>query len=287
MGFALLMHEETYAVRRLNISWMFISSILIHTLFSLVIFLYVPNFTAKKSKLQEYQVSLVPLEFLEIGQKTLSVPIPDSIPEKTAPIQTEPPVLKNAEVSMEIPKNNVSAVKPAPLTPAKFFTEPVAPKHDSVETLSPSVEKPSLEKEVPPEVPVPEAFNPEKTGISAKALIGGAGGGSGKAANGQGFVYPYYLSNIEHKISTQWSPPRTTSVGKKTRASNVAIVGFLIQQDGRIDSKSIVVEKSSGNAFFDMAALRAIHNANPMPPLPKGISDALRVHFTFAVSLDS
>jgi len=285
MGFALLMNEETYAVRRLNISWMFISSILIHTLFPLAIFLYVPNFTAKKSKLQEYQVSLVPPEFLELGRKTLSVPIPDSIPEKTVPIQTEPPVLKNAEVNMEIPKNNVPAVKPAPRTPAKFFTEPVAPKHDSVETLPPSVEMPPLEKEVPPEVPV--ALNPEKNGISAKASIGGAGGGSGNAANGNGFGYPYYLSNIEHKISTQWSPPRTTLVGKKTRASNVAIVGFLIQQDGRIDSKSIVVEKSSGNAFFDMAALRAIHNANPMPPIPKGISDALRVHFTFAVSLDS
>jgi protein TonB len=265
---------------------MFISSIFIHALFFWGAFLYAPHFAAKNLKIQDYQVSLISPKLLNIEHKQPAGPV--SLPE-SAPTPPPAPVVKNAEVGMEIAKKAVPIKAPPPLPPAKFFPDPVIPKIDSAVTIPPPMEVQSVSKSnggkpIPPESSASE-LSPEKNGISATAGIEGAGNGQGAAPNGSGFGYPYYLSNIEHKIAQQWAPPRATISAKRERA--IAVIGFLIKQDGRIDTQSIVVEKSSGNAFFDMAALRAINNANPMPPLPKGISDNLKVHFTFAVSLDS
>lgn len=272
--------------QRMNLSWMFISSIFIHALFFWSAFLYAPHFAPEKLKLQDYHVSLISPNFLDIERTQPSghVSLPESAPTPPPPA----PVVKNAEVDMEIPKNAVP-IKTPQLTPAKFFPEPVIPKMDTAVKIPPpmevqSVSKSNEAKPIPPESSASEP-SPEKNGINATAGIGGAGKGEGAVTNSSGFGYPYYLSNIEHKIAKQWAPPRATISAK--RGQVIAIIGFVIKQDGRIDTQSIVVEKSSGNAFFDMAALRAINNANPMPPLPKGISDNLRVHFTFAVSLDS
>jgi TonB family protein len=42
------------------------------------------------------------------------------------------------------------------------------------------------------------------------------------------------------------------------------------------------IEKSSGYAFFDQTALRALLSATPLPPLPAGYTDQyLGVHFGF------
>ncbi len=266
--------------QRMNLSWMFISSIFIHALFFWVVFLYAPRFAPEKIKLQDYHVSLISPKFIDIADKQPSAPV--SLPE-SAPTPPPAPVVKNAEVAMEIPKNAVPIKAPPPLPPAKFFPDPVIPKIDTAVKISPpmevqSVSKPNGEKPISPESAASD-LSPGKNEISAMARTGVTGKGEGAVPNGSGFGYPYYLSNIEHKIAQQWAPPRTTISGKRERT--MAVIGFLIKQDGRIDIQSIVVEKSSGNAFFDMAALRAINNANPMPPLPKGISDDLKVHFTF------
>jgi TonB family protein len=53
-----------------------------------------------------------------------------------------------------------------------------------------------------------------------------------------------------------------------------------IQRDGTIAVPRI--EQSSGSSFYDRAALRAISEASPFPPLPADWSKpALRVLFNF------
>ena len=53
-----------------------------------------------------------------------------------------------------------------------------------------------------------------------------------------------------------------------------------IQRDGSIAAPRI--ETSSGSTFYDRAALRAISEASPFPPLPADWSKpALRVLFNF------
>ncbi len=278
--------------RRINLSWMVISSISLHILFFWCVFLYAPRLVQDKLPLQDYHVSLISPKFLDMGRKEPSGPVSAPVPEVQPASPVPPPVMKNAEVDMEIPKKAVPIKAPPPLPPAKFFPDPVMPKLDTAIKTPPPMEVQSAsklneEKPVSPELVAPaNTLSPEKNGITATASIGSSGSGVGTAPTGSGFGYPYYLSNIEHKIATNWAPPRTTLATKKQERA-MAVIGFVIKQDGRIDIKSILVEKSSGNAFFDMAALRAIHNANPMPPLPKGISDDLKVHFSFAVSLDS
>jgi len=64
------------------------------------------------------------------------------------------------------------------------------------------------------------------------------------------------------------------------------VVGFVLSANGRIENPRI--ERSSGNAFFDQAALRAIYQASPLPPFPQGIRDpSLKVHFSFSLTKKS
>ena len=47
-------------------------------------------------------------------------------------------------------------------------------------------------------------------------------------------------------------------------------VKFVIDRDGKIHD--IVTETESGNGTFDRAALRAVTESSPLPPLPFGYS---------------
>jgi TonB family protein len=42
---------------------------------------------------------------------------------------------------------------------------------------------------------------------------------------------------------------------------------FEIRRDGRLNA--VGIDKSSGNAYYDQVALRAINDAGPFPPLPE------------------
>ncbi len=90
-----------------------------------------------------------------------------------------------------------------------------------------------------------------------------------------------YYSNITRKIEIYWSPPFESTAEIKE-----AVVNFILYPTGRIADPTI--EKSSGNAFFDQAALRAVYEANPLPPFPQGIRDpSLKVHFSFLLKKKS
>ena len=72
-----------------------------------------------------------------------------------------------------------------------------------------------------------------------------------------------------------WQVPGTQSESKYCR------VYFRVGRNGSIESPA--VETSSGNFVFDQAALRAVVQASPLPPLPGGFADDyLGVHFSFA-----
>ena len=63
------------------------------------------------------------------------------------------------------------------------------------------------------------------------------------------------------------------------------IVLFEIQRDGQI--REPTVERSSGNNLYDQAAIRAVTEASPLPPLPPEFkASSLRVHFGFEFSPD-
>jgi TonB family protein len=87
------------------------------------------------------------------------------------------------------------------------------------------------------------------------------------------FPYTIYVERMKSLIGQRWLRPQ---VGNGT----VTTVSFTIDRDGTIrDAKN---EISSGNGTFDRAALRAVLEASPLPPLPFGYNGTyLGVHLTF------
>jgi len=87
-----------------------------------------------------------------------------------------------------------------------------------------------------------------------------------------------YSSMVQDKISQRWAPPPAES----ERGEVLVEVGFFIHQDGSVSE--VKVEKSSGNFYFDQAALRAIVQASPFPQLSSWTHDSMRLfHVRFGM----
>jgi TonB family protein len=100
------------------------------------------------------------------------------------------------------------------------------------------------------------------------------------AIDASDFPFTYYLRLIQSKIGERWAPPRAAAAGGER-----VVVLFEIQRDGQI--REPTVERSSGNNLYDQAAIRAVTEASPLPPLPPEFKAAsLRVHFGFEFSPD-
>jgi TonB family protein len=97
--------------------------------------------------------------------------------------------------------------------------------------------------------------------------------GSGAVTlNVSDFPFAWYLSAIHRKVTEQWSP--------RALEGRQPVAVFEIGRNGQVSKLSI--EKSSGNPYYDQAALRAIIGANPFPPLPEEFKEPfLRVHLGF------
>ena len=89
------------------------------------------------------------------------------------------------------------------------------------------------------------------------------------------FPFSYYLGAIERKVSQNWFS------GASGQGEGLScVVYFRLRRDGGV--ADIQTEKSSGNAYFDRAALRAVRSASPFPPLPRAFTEPfLGIHFTF------
>lgn len=90
------------------------------------------------------------------------------------------------------------------------------------------------------------------------------------------FPFTYYLRQLKAKVEERFVPPRPAAVGGER-----AIILFEIGRDGQI-LREPAVERSSGSTLYDQAALRAVTEAKPFPPLPPEFkAPSLRVHFGF------
>lgn len=89
------------------------------------------------------------------------------------------------------------------------------------------------------------------------------------------FPHAWYLRQVLQKVEERWQRQ-----GQAAEPPQKPFILVEIQRDGSIRTPKI--EKSSGNAFYDQAALRAIADASPFPPLPQDWSKpSLRVMFRF------
>jgi len=179
-----------------------------------------------------------------------------------------------------------AVTKPAPAPPPTIrkpvITEPVAepprpvavpePHTAPLSTFGRSTKKGS---ERPPRPAAPAPSAPQ---VAAKpGVVGGVdipiGAAGVTGLEGGDFPYTIYIDRMKTLIGQRWLRPQ---VGNGLMAT----VSFVIDRDGTIrDAKG---EIPSGNGTFDRAALRAVLEASPLPPLPFAYNGTyLGVHLTF------
>jgi periplasmic protein TonB len=179
--------------------------------------------------------------------------------------------------------SGVVAPTPAPPLPVAkkiAIPEPVAEAPKAVAKSEPKTVpfspfgKSSKKGSETPPTPHPPLPTPQ---VAAKpGVVGGVDipiGSAGVTGIEGDFPYTIYIDRMKTLIGQRWLRPQVSG-------GIVATVSFVIDRDGTIrDAKN---EISSGNGTFDRAALRAVLEASPLPPLPFGYNGTyLGVHLTF------
>lgn len=238
--------------------------------------------------------------------------IPQTLPESQLP-ETPLPERPTPERPALLPKPTVEPTRPAPApklpeaslprpTAKPAARPPVRPRPGEVEpTLRlperRSAARPALpragQKELPtlsatdgrrpvPDPP-PRVTEPERPAVARPAIApmplgrpdGSTAGVASLSLDVSNFPFTYYLRQIEKKVSEKWVPPAQADAPVQR-----VVVLFEIARTGDVAQPE--VEKSSGNAWYDQSALRAVIDATPFPPLPQQFpGDSLRVHFGF------
>ena len=179
--------------------------------------------------------------------KVLDIPrVPDAAQDPAAKIPQRSTVSEDLNRELEEELKKIKQFQPA----AKLeIPKEVKPSEASV--------KPAPQQEVK----VPAAKTPETT-----LRISGTAGSN-----------PYW-ARVQSIISSQWEPPPIDMAGQ----TYTMIVRFRLQRDGTI--KDVVVQQSSGNAYFDMAGQRAVLRPRILPVFPAEMADSYKdVEMVFRV----
>ncbi len=168
----------------------------------------------------------------------------------------------------------------------KTLRKPIKPSKASVPSAAPRPQAAApVQAPVPPVPPVPivpivPAPPAQDTPPASAAVPQHATFQGGDVAFDQALVlYPDYFNRIQRKIDGQWTASGAANGAARVGETAVTVL-FHIRKSGAVDS--VAVEQSSGNRLFDLAAMRAVYAANPLPPLPEGMAeDTQPVHYRF------
>jgi TonB family protein len=212
------------------------------------------------------------------------VPMVAAVGTPSAPAAPTLPARPQAPVAPRAPEPEPKATTAPREAPRREAPSLPAPSLPAARPLPPRATLPrSGEKELPSLAAPSGAPRGEKTAESSRPPETASLGTPTGSVTGQGaltfdvsdFPYAWYLRQVNEKVSAQWQ--RQNQISEPQQKPQIYIE---IQRDGTIRSPSIV--KSSGNALYDRAALRAVMEASPFPPLPQDWSKpSLNIQFTF------
>ena len=178
---------------------------------------------------------------------------------KFAPIASALPAAPR--VAPAAPAKRVTAPVPVPV--AKPIEKPVLPSQFGRSTKKATELPPAPVTSTAPATNAPTTTAPD-------IAIGGTGV---TALEGGDFPYTLYIESMKRIIGSHWlRPPAANGI--------TTTVYFEINRDGSIrEAKNTM---PSNVSTFDRAALRAVLESSPLPPLPFGYSGTyLGVHLTF------
>jgi TonB family protein len=175
-----------------------------------------------------------------------------------------------------LPKPAARSVEPEPEPRAREApkaAEPALPAR----AMNPRVgdrELPTMTADRRPRVVGDSASRPQPATALGQATGSTAGVGS-LTIDVTDFPHAWYLRQVLAKVQERWQSQKRTS-----EPDQKPLVWVEINRDGSIATPRI--ERSSGNTFYDQAALRAIVEASPFPQLPADWSKpSLRILFNF------
>jgi periplasmic protein TonB len=228
---------------------------------------------------------------------------PEAAPEPPRATTAQPRLADIPPLPETVPPQEIAP--PEPLTP-----EPPSPPKPARAKLKPKTHHAEIVQETqpaltpdPPEPPAPVSapqstpattateaatVSPPASGIGAGAGTGGdAGPGKGIDGRGQGAIGAdagpgdEYLERLyRHLLRFKQYPP--DAIAQKQQGA--VEIGFSIGRDGTLGNAHI--EKSSGFALIDDAAVAMLQRASPAPPLPESYkADEARARFTIDYKL--
>ena len=229
-----------------------------------------------------------------------AVPVPAAPPSREAQVAKSRPgnlmqdVLRGIELPPEAPKfgdlspARVTKVDPPPqnlrkeidsLLDALKVPDVPSPPKESRKDIQERQPRPSLSKEIDKELQKlqPPPVTPAAPAVATKApdlkkpetVI---------KVQGMAPGFNLYLSLVQLKISSQWNAPPVDLTGRPLEV----IIRFRLHRSGSVSD--VIVERTSGNEYYDLAGKRAVLNADPLPAFPREMADAyLDAHFSFTV----
>jgi TonB family protein len=238
-----------------------------------VLIVVLPRLAPAPPPLEYVAVQVVPAQRLGVEHPSSQPPAPR--PPAPAPQKAEePPVPPRSAEAPVLPRQQPP---PAPKPPKPEKPKPAPPDDRFDPTTRPKVLPPPrevLQRKLGPAAAAPSEPKPGPPGAATGAAAGKLAVGSSIAGlDNPDFTYDYYIAQLVSRIDQNWTRP---PVGTSVRA----VISFRIQSDGSISD--LTVRESSGFDTFDLAALRAVQNASPFPPLPRAYTS---VHSSLGVDL--
>lgn len=152
-----------------------------------------------------------------------------------------------------------------------------APPDSAPKQIPKGVAEPPPTPPVPPQLPTPKS-TPAQEARPQKAATDQEQGRrmQGGTFDTKGYPLEEYINIIEERVKENWLIPSNL---RYSQGSTTII--FYIRKDGQ--SIGVRVDVSSGNNSLDIAALRAVVQSSPFPPLPKDFpADRVGARFVFA-----
>lgn len=226
------------------------------------------------------------LVFATMPGNVLPPPIPADQVMNVTPVDALP-----AGLLAEAPAVSEPAPEPAPAATTEAVKIPEKapakkPESKPKPKPKPPAEKPKPKAEAKPAAPdtrTTEATtepSPKATGVYESRVTTGSGaqGGSllglkGGTPGGRPSSYPDRVTN---KIYYTWKNP--------AKLQDTATCSVVFKIDPKGQASQVALERSSGMAVFDNSTVRAVYEAAPYPPFPRGMSEQyilMRVIFEY------
>lgn len=176
-------------------------------------------------------------------------------------------VMPASALGPERPRPTPQTPEPPPPAPEpEPEPEPVPPPPPKPDPEIPVLPSEEPEAKRPPEPrPAPAPEEPDSGAARGSSTGGSYLGARVVGAGGASFPYDYYLDQMLGKIRQSWMRPPVQGIE--------TLITFRVLRNGEITE--VEIRESSGSRAFDLAALRAVRNASPLPPLPTSFREDL------------